>query len=226
MTLGEKIKACRQNAGMSQEKVAALMGVSRQAVTKWEADQSAPHTEHLFRLAEIFGTTVDFLLAPAEQSYHKREEEKRAEARRSRRRRNLRLGLAVAGGYMAVYLAGRIFGTTGMPTSAMGWLLGDDPGQLSYLYGWLLRRKLFWAAMAISVVPACFGKKYAAVTSLLGFVLALLLGELCGYHPAGAAYGHGHYGWLIWGGIFSLSVVLGVVLEKVSPGKRALSPPA
>lgn len=34
MTLGEKIKACRQAAGMSQEKVAELVGVSRQAVTK------------------------------------------------------------------------------------------------------------------------------------------------------------------------------------------------
>ena len=62
MTLGEKIRACRQKAGMSQEKVAELVGVSRQAVTKWEADQSAPHTEHLFRLAEIFGTSVDLLL--------------------------------------------------------------------------------------------------------------------------------------------------------------------
>ena len=62
MTLGEKIRACRQEAGMSQEKIAELVGVSRQAVTKWEADQSVPHTEHLFRLSEIFGTTVDLLL--------------------------------------------------------------------------------------------------------------------------------------------------------------------
>ena len=62
MTVGERIKTCRQNAGMSQEKVADLIGVSRQAVTKWEADQSAPNTENLFKLAELFGTTVDMLL--------------------------------------------------------------------------------------------------------------------------------------------------------------------
>ena len=88
MTLGERIKACRQRAGMSQEKVAELAGVSRQAVTKWEANQSAPNTENLFKLAEIFGTTVDMLLAsedevkksPAEQIYYlyKMEEEKKA----------------------------------------------------------------------------------------------------------------------------------------------------
>ena len=62
MALGERIKACRQSAGMSQEKVAQLLGVSRQAVTKWEVNQSAPNTENLFKLAEIFGTTVDLLL--------------------------------------------------------------------------------------------------------------------------------------------------------------------
>ena len=87
MALGERIKACRQSAGMSQEKVAELVGVSRQAVTKWEVNQSAPNTENLFKLAEIFGVTVDMLLAsegenkasPAEQIYYlyKMEEEKK-----------------------------------------------------------------------------------------------------------------------------------------------------
>ena len=87
MALGERIKACRQNAGMSQEKVAELLGVSRQAVTKWEVNQSAPNTENLFKLAEIFGTTVDMLLdsddnskqSSAEQIYYlyKMEEEKK-----------------------------------------------------------------------------------------------------------------------------------------------------
>ena len=87
MSLGEKIKACRQNAGMSQEKVAELVGVSRQAVTKWEANQSAPNTENLFKLAEILGTTVDLLLtsqetgtSPAEQIYHLYKMDKRKKA--------------------------------------------------------------------------------------------------------------------------------------------------
>lgn len=87
MALGERIKEFRQNAGMSQEKVAELLGVSRQAVTKWESNQSAPNTENLFKLAEIFGTTVDMLLdsdnsskqSSAEQIYYlyKMEEEKK-----------------------------------------------------------------------------------------------------------------------------------------------------
>ena len=231
MTLGEKIKACRQAAGMSQEKVAELVGVSRQAVTKWEANQSAPNTENLFKLAEILGTTVDFLLAsreaensPAEQiSYlYKMEEEKKAKARRDKLRSNLLLTLAVIGGYLFIYLAGRIFGTTESQMSVTGWLFGSDPQQLSYLYGWLLRQHLFWVAMAISAIPALFGKQYFSFTTLLGFAIALLVGELCGHNPAGAAYGHGHYGWAIWGFVFAFSVVMGMILEKIAKKKLDL----
>lgn len=54
MALGERIKACRQSAGMSQEKVAKLVGVSRQAVTKWKVNQSTPNTENLFQAGRDF----------------------------------------------------------------------------------------------------------------------------------------------------------------------------
>ena len=63
MSLGERIKEQRKSSGLSQEKVAEFVGVSRQAVTKWETGQSAPSTENLFKLAEIFGTTVDIIVA-------------------------------------------------------------------------------------------------------------------------------------------------------------------
>ena len=227
MSLGETIRACRQSAGMSQEKLAERVGVSRQAVTKWEAGQSVPTGENLRRLAEIFGTTAGFLPAsqeagtsPAEQiqALLRAERERRAEARRNRLKRDLLCTSAVIGGYLFLYLAGRIFGTAETPMSAMGWLFGTDPAQLSYLYGWLLRRDLFWGAMAISAVPALFGKKFFSFTTLLGFALALLLGELCGHAPAGAAYGHGHYGWLIWGCVFAFSAAMGTVLEKIAKG--------
>ena len=101
MSLGERIKEQRKNSGLSQEKVAEFVGVSRQAVTKWEANQSAPSTENLFKLAEIFGTTVDMLLSsnedgknsPAEQIYYlyKMEEEKKAAERRGKMKKNLLL---------------------------------------------------------------------------------------------------------------------------------------
>lgn len=212
MSLGERIKEQRKRSGLSQEKVAGLVGVSRQAVTKWETGQSAPSTENLFKLAEIFGTTVDMLL-PLD------EEEERAEDRWAKRKKDFLLMLAVLGGYVLIYLIGRIFGTKGEPSSVMGWLFGDDPQQLSYLYGWLIHQKIFWAAMAVSAVPALFGKKYVSFTSMFGAGIGLLIGELCGRYPAGEAYGHGHYGWAIWIGIFVFSLILGVILERRCKGR-------
>ena len=61
MTLGEKISDLRKNKGLSQEKLAELMDVSRQAVTKWESGKANPDTENLIRLAEIFGVSLDEL---------------------------------------------------------------------------------------------------------------------------------------------------------------------
>ena len=61
MDLGEKISGLRKNAGYSQEKLAELMDVSRQAVTKWESGKANPDTENLIRLAGIFGVSLDEL---------------------------------------------------------------------------------------------------------------------------------------------------------------------
>lgn len=102
MALGERIKACRQSAGMSQEKVAQLLGVSRQAVTKWEVNQSAPNTENLFKLAEIFGTTVNLLLDSAPGSKQssaeqiKTEDEKELAVKQQKAKKCIGITLAAA----------------------------------------------------------------------------------------------------------------------------------
>ena len=223
MTLGERIREQRKARGMSQEMVAGHLGVSRQAVAKWENGQSAPSAENLHRLAELLDTTAGGLLdspavgsGAAEQAYALLRAEREAERRRSRRRRNLLAILAVAGAYLVIYLLGRIFGTAPGSYSLAGWLFGNDPQQLSYLYGWLLRQKLFWAALLISALPALWGKYRFSATTSIGFALGLALGELAGPNPAGTPWGHGHDGWAIWGGCFLLSLAMGGVLERLS----------
>lgn len=62
MTLGEKIREQRTAHGLSQETLAETMGVSRQAVTKWEANQSAPSSEKLIALAKLFHISLDELI--------------------------------------------------------------------------------------------------------------------------------------------------------------------
>ena len=225
MSLGERIKEQRKNCGLSQEKVAELVGVSRQAVTKWEAEQSAPSTENLFRLAEIFGTTVDILLAseeeeknsPAEQIYdlYKPEEAKKADDLRARRKKNVLMALSVMGGYILIYLLGRLIWCDLTESSFIGWLVSVRPnGEHSYLYGWLLSSNLFWIALVISTLPAIWGKFKFSFTTLAGFVVGLLAGMLLGPNPDGAAIGQTHYGWAIWGVIYFLSVIAGILVER------------
>ena len=58
MSLGERIKQHRGKSGLSQEKIAELVGVSRQAVTKWESGQSVPSMANLITLTEIFEVSL------------------------------------------------------------------------------------------------------------------------------------------------------------------------
>ena len=62
MTTGQKIYECRKRAGITQEELAERLGVSRQAVSKWEADASFPETENILGLCELFCVSADELL--------------------------------------------------------------------------------------------------------------------------------------------------------------------
>lgn len=61
-SLGEALKAHRICCKMTQEFVAESIGVSRQAVSKWELGTSDPSTSNLFALAKLFGVSVEALL--------------------------------------------------------------------------------------------------------------------------------------------------------------------
>lgn len=135
--------------------------------------------------------------------------------KKSLRKKNLTVALAVVLAYLAVYLLGRLIWCEVSQSSFVGWLLWDKPsGKHSYLYGWLLSRNLFWIAMAISVLPAFFGKRIFSILTLTAFVLGIVFGMIFGPNPEGAAYGQGHYGWAIWGTMYLLSVAVGIFMEK------------
>lgn len=65
MTLGQNIQAARKNRGMSQEALAEQVGVSRQALGKWEKDAALPGVDNLQALAGALGVGVDALLGGA-----------------------------------------------------------------------------------------------------------------------------------------------------------------
>lgn len=61
MTLGEKLKKYRSSKGLSQEKVAELLDVSRQAVTKWENNQTTPSVDNLIALSSLYDVPLEEL---------------------------------------------------------------------------------------------------------------------------------------------------------------------
>ena len=69
MKLAEKIYQCRKKAGLSQEALAAQLGVSRQAVSKWELGTAEPEPAKLKLLAEAFHVSVDWLLSEDDPAY-------------------------------------------------------------------------------------------------------------------------------------------------------------
>lgn len=62
MTIGQKIIALRNSMGISQEKLAELLNVSRQSISKWEMDHSVPQIDKILQLSEIFSISCDDLL--------------------------------------------------------------------------------------------------------------------------------------------------------------------
>ena len=66
MTFGEKLKSARKSAGLTQEQLAQKLLVSRQAITKWEAEKGMPDIENLKNISRILNVSIDYLLDSGE----------------------------------------------------------------------------------------------------------------------------------------------------------------
>ena len=75
-SIGKNISERRREAGITQEQLADKLGISAQAVSKWENDLSEPDASTLLSLSKIFGVTVDDLLNGMRAPMVSKEEEK------------------------------------------------------------------------------------------------------------------------------------------------------
>lgn len=71
MTLGQKIQTQRKEIGLSQEELAEQLGVSRQAVSRWENDNGYPEMEKMIRLSQIYHVSLDYLAGNEQDPFHK-----------------------------------------------------------------------------------------------------------------------------------------------------------
>ena len=61
MSVGERITELRKGRDLSQGQLAMLMGVSRQAISKWENEQTTPDTTNLIKLSELFDADIEYI---------------------------------------------------------------------------------------------------------------------------------------------------------------------
>ena len=74
MTIADRIQSLRKTKGLSQEELADAVGVSRQAVSKWESEQATPDLDKVIIMSDVFDVTTDYLLKgiePIENEDHK-----------------------------------------------------------------------------------------------------------------------------------------------------------
>ena len=67
--IANRLVQLRKENGLSQEALAAKLGISRQAISKWERAEASPDTDNLIALAELYGMSLDALLNTANDQY-------------------------------------------------------------------------------------------------------------------------------------------------------------
>lgn len=68
MKFEEKLISLRKKTGLSQEELADRLGVSRQAISRWELGSTLPDAPNLLKLSDLFGVSIDYLLRDGEES--------------------------------------------------------------------------------------------------------------------------------------------------------------
>ncbi len=204
MEISENIRYHRNRLNLSQEYVADQLGISRQAVSKWETGQSQPTAQNLADLAMLFDISISELVEPG------RNKEEVSKAIKTKEKVGYKTALIILGVFLAYYLIWLVIGNKDMNSTMLEILRMRN--SRFYLFPWLVRNNLYWIALLISVIGALLSKKLFAYSTCIGATAGILFGEIFGPNP-GDPTGHTHYGWWMWILIFLLSVIIGIIIE-------------
>lgn len=95
MSIAERLQELRRKAGYSQEQVAEKLGISRQAISKWESGQGNPEIDNVVKLTEIYNVSADYILLGRENNISVSELDKKTEPEKKTMSKEAKVTLAV-----------------------------------------------------------------------------------------------------------------------------------
>lgn len=169
--LADRLVELRKENKLSQEALAEKLGLSRQAISKWERAEASPDTDNLIALATLYGISLDELLdnAPTKQEKEAPAEEKPLTDSQNNGKKHLTKAPLMLLGAVAVYVVGGII--IGGKWWAIMWIL--FPLVLAYALAsasFVYENK---KAMSIALVTAAVALGAVAVYVFLGMLLSL-----------------------------------------------------
>lgn len=132
MKLHEKIYALRKQQGMTQNDLAEKLGVSRQAVSRWEMGTAVPDVDNLIAMSELFSVSLDELLKSDVKSTQEAESVVTENENESNNIKLLRLALVLFGIGISLFFSGLYFGT---PVSMVCMRVGAVITPIGFAFG-------------------------------------------------------------------------------------------
>ncbi len=186
MNLGERLKEARLAAGMKQEELAAQLGVSRQTISNWENERSAPDIGSAVKLGKLYNTSLDALLSGEEVIRHF---EDLAAKRRSFWQRILEGSLLLE--LLGIFLAGQGYDWLGLGVFAVGFVgvflalamhlkvFDHTRGEIVRGYLALTINITVLLAQLLGIFPEGIGWELAVTLIQLGTCILLLSAGVC-----------------------------------------------
>lgn len=215
---GDKIRELRKQCGLSQEDVATALGVSRQAVTKWESGASLPSSANMIKLAELFQIPIDELTSLSRQSPTNIDVEaienfiRNVEDKRKKEQRILtgtisiikNIGVIVAA-YGVIYL--------------ICWFLNVQIGIPLYPWHYISKYHFLLLTCAVSLLGVISKKKKFAYIMLVGTILAIFLGQAIGAYSVKNSPLAFNKSWISLVLLWNISLIVGIVVELIARRK-------
>ena len=209
MSVGKRISELRRKKGFTQEYVAEQLGVSRQAVSKWESDASYPSTENLLQLSDILGVSLTEITAsekepkqrsPLEEYACQRLREEQVWKNRIKRVlvTSVQIGLIIAYFLILHYVC---------------WFLDECLGRRIYIFAWLCKNNVLLLSSLVCILFIFIKRPLACFGICIGSAIGIILGHFVAQDASVSSPVNMNNGWVFYLAAVYLLSLIGLVFD-------------